>query len=275
MNQTYEPAAHYDRVTEAWDLLLGAELHWGFFRTGTEPLDVATAALTTLMIERAEFSPGMRLLDFGCGTGTPALRVAQECGVEVLGITTSAVGVAAAKQRAADAGVDTVDFELRDGMNTGLPSESFDRAWALESSHLMPDRAALLSEAGRVLKPGGRFVLCDIIRLRDVPFAELRASLADYAVLRAAFGEARMDRLEQYAEHAGAAGLVPGETLNVTSEALPTLDRWQDNLDSNRAEVESLIGVEGADAFGGSLEVMRRLWGEGTFGYGLMVATKP
>ena len=181
----YDPAAHYDRVTEAWGLLLGDELHWGVFRSGDEPLAEATAELTTRMIQAAQLAPGQRVLDVGCGSGAPARRLASEQGVEVLGITTSQIGVETATLETARAGVAGVTFEQRDGTANGLPDESFDRVWVLESSHLMPDRQAVVSEAARVLKPGGRVALCDLIRRRDIPFAELRERKDDFAILRA------------------------------------------------------------------------------------------
>jgi cyclopropane fatty-acyl-phospholipid synthase-like methyltransferase len=271
----YAPAAHYDRVTEAWGLLLGDELHYGLFQSGEEDLATATGALTARMIEAADLAPGLRVLDVGCGTGTPACRLAWEHGVEVLGITTSEVGVAAATERARVAGLHTVRFEVRDGTDNGLPAASFDRVWVMESSHLMPDRQALLSECARVLRPGGRLVLCDIIRRREIPFPELRERRREFAVLRAAFGAARMDQLSDYAAYAAHAGLTGVECVDVTTETLPTFDRWQDNLDKHRARVEELLGADGAAEFEESLGILRGFWQDGTLGYGMMVASQP
>src|SRR4051812_2833504 len=167
MDPSYEPAAHYDRVTAAWTLLLGEELHYGVFHTGDEDLPTATAALTDAMVQAARVHPGDRLLDVGCGTGAPACRLAGEHGVEVVGITTSPAGVAAAAARADRAGLGRrATFAERDGMDNGFPDASFDRVWALESSHLMRRRDRLLAECARVLRPGGRLVLCDIVLRR-------------------------------------------------------------------------------------------------------------
>src|SRR4051794_18351636 len=83
------PEQHYDRVTEAWRFLLGEDLHYGVFASGAEPLADATHALTDLMIEAAEFAPGLDVLDVGCGTGSPACHLAEQLDVRVLGITTS------------------------------------------------------------------------------------------------------------------------------------------------------------------------------------------
>jgi 27-O-demethylrifamycin SV methyltransferase len=271
----YDPAAHYDRVTAAWGLLLGPELHYGVFDSPDEPLEVATGRLTSLMVEGARLEAGQRVLDVGCGTGAPACRLVTEHGVEVVGITTSAVGVAAARARAAEAGVAGATFEVRDGTDNGLPEASFDRVWVLESSHLMPDRAALLHECARVLRPGGRVVLCDIIRRREIPFLELRDRQREFAVLRTAFGAARMDTLDQYAAHARAAGLEPEDPVDLTSRTLLTFDRWQDNAAAHHQEVVAILGEENVDAFVESCDILRELWRDGTLGYGLFSATKP
>jgi 27-O-demethylrifamycin SV methyltransferase len=271
----YAPAAHYDRVTEAWGLVLGAELHYGVFETGDEDLPRGTGRLTTLMIDAAALEPGQRVLDVGCGTGAPACRLAGEHGVEVLGITTSEVGVAAATERARSAGIATAAFEVRDGTDNGLADESFDRVWVMESSHLMPDREALLSECARVLRPGGRMVLCDIIRRREIPFLELRDRREEFAVLRAAYGAARMDPLTDYAAYAEKAGLVPDQVTDITTETLPTFDHWQANLDAHRGEVTEILGEASVDTFERSLGILRAFWQDGTLGYGLFSAAKP
>lgn len=273
--EEYHPAVHYDRVTEAWGMLLGDELHYGVFVTGDEPLETATAELTTRMIQAAQFSPGQRVLDVGCGSGAPACRLATDYGVEVLGITTSQVGVETASARAAGSAVAGATFEQRDGTSNGLPDESFDRVWALESSHLMADRQALISECARVLRPGGRVVLCDIIRRREIPFMELRERKADFAVLRAAFGAARMDPLDSYVEYAQAAGLVVDEVVDLTAETLPTFDRWEAKASEHRDSVTAILGTEGVETFEASLEILEGFWRDGTLGYGLMSAFKP
>lgn len=275
MTLDYDPAQHYDRVTRAWGLLLGEELHYGVFDQGDEDLPTATGRLTALMIEGARFQPGDDVLDVGCGSGAPACRMVSSYGVNVLGITTSEVGVAAATQRAADMGLPQARFEQRDGTDNGLPDESFDVVWVLESSHLMPDRAALLTECARVLRPGGRLVLCDLIRRREIPFLEVRERRAEFATLRAAFGAARMDPLESYAALAEERGLVVDRAQDLTEATRPTFDRWRTNLATHRAEVEDLIGVDGADEFGASVEILRGLWDDGTLGYGIMWAHRP
>ncbi|MCW2749091.1 MAG: hypothetical protein JWR83_201, partial [Aeromicrobium sp.] len=240
----YDPEVHYDRVTEAWGLLLGEELHWGVFNHGDETLSQATSELTSRMIGASQLATGQRVLDVGCGSGAPARRLATHFGVEVLGITTSQIGVETATAEAAQAGVTGVAFEQRDGTDNGLPDESFDRAWVLESSHLMPDRQGLVSECARVLRPGGRVALCDLIRRREIPFAELRERRGDFAVLRAGFGAARMDTLDQYVGYMESAGLVVDDVTDLTSETLATLDRWRGTAEEHRDAVIEMVGLD-------------------------------
>jgi len=274
-SESYDPASHYNRVTDGWGILLGDELHYGYFVTGTEDLPTATGQLTAQLIDAARLEPGQRVLDVGCVPGAPARRLAREFGVEVLGITTSEVGVAAATARVAAAGLPGVRFEVRDGTDNQLPDASFDRVWIMESSHLMPNRQALLSEASRVLRPGGRLVWCDVIRRREIVFAELRERRREFAVLRSAHGAARMDPLADYAGYAANAGLGYVHTKDITTETLPTFDAWQARLDANRAEVTAHLGAQGAADFEESVVILRRFWQDGTLGYGLMSAVKP
>lgn len=270
------PAAHYDRVTDAWGLLLGDELHYGVFTTDDESLPVATAALTQRMVDAAGLSPGMTVLDVGCGTGAPACALATQHSVHVTGITTSAVGVAAATARAAVAGLrDHVDFEVRDGTANGFPDESFDRVWVLESSHLMRDREALVSECARVLRPGGRLALCDIILRRPMPFEEVRRLRKPLAVLRDAFGDARMEPLDLYASMATAHGLVVDQQDDLTEATRRTFARWRANADAHRATVVASIGQDGWQQFVDACEILERFWDDGTLGYGLLAAKKP
>lgn len=272
----FEPAAHYDRVTAAWGLLLGEELHYGVFDRGDEALPEATGNLTRRMISALRSEPGQRVLDVGCGTGAPACDLAENLGLEVVGITTSEVGVAAANARAHDRGLaDRVSFEVRDGTDNRFPDESFDRVWVLESSHLMADRKGLISECARVLRPGGRMVLCDLMRKRVIPFEEVRRRKDEFAILRAAFGNARMDSMEDYAALAESAGLVVDHQEDLTRQTLPTFQHWLANADAHEEICADTLGQEGLDDFRESSRILESLWRDGTFGYGLFAATRP
>jgi 27-O-demethylrifamycin SV methyltransferase len=288
----HEPAAHYDHVHSAWRLIMGEEFHYGYFVTHRTPLPQATAALTQLMLDRARIEVGDRVLDIGCGTGHQSCELAATRGAHVLGITTSASGVQAATALAADrqladrgsdrangsdgaSAAGSARFEQRDGTKTGLPDASFDVVWVLESSHLMRERTALLTECARVLVPGGRLVLCDIMRKREIPFHEVRGRREDFGVLRAAFGDAHMEPLESYASTVRTLGLTVTEGTDISAETLPTLSAWRANVEAHRPAVQQLLGKRGADDFVRATEILEDFWQDQTLGYGILAAAKP
>lgn len=271
----YEPASHYDRVTAAWRLLLGDELHYGVFEDASEDLGSATRRLTHMMIDAARIESGLAVLDVGCGTGAPACDLA-ELGALVTGITTSSAGVELARARAAAAGLaGRAIFEQRDGTDNGFEPQSFDRVWVLESSHLMRERDRLISECARVLAPGGRMALCDIVRRRPIDLIEVRRLRRPLTLLRAVFGDARMEPLAEYARLAGASGLVVEEMRDLTSATRPTFARWRENADQHRDKVAALIGDDGWQRFRDACDVLEGFWDDGTLGYALLTASKP
>ncbi len=272
----YEPGTHYDRVTAAWTLLLGEDLHYGVFDSRSQDLASATAELTRLMVRAGRIEPGVEVLDVGCGTGAPACRLAAEHGARVTGITTSAVGVEAARARAAAQGLALlVSFEQRDGMDNGFADNSFDRVWVLESSHLMRRRDRLIAESARVLRPRGWLALCDIVLRRPMPLDEVRRLRRPLALLREVFGDARMERPNRYRELARDSGLVVEEELDLTASARPTFARWRENAHRHREAVVATIGDAAWRRFLDSCSVIENLWDDGTLGYALLAARMP
>lgn len=270
-----DSGVHYDRVTAAWRLLMGEELHYGDFSDGFRSLADATRALTVRMRAAASIVPGEAVLDVGCGTGSQACHLVEADGALVVGITTSRVGAVTSRSRAAAAEFDSrVGVVVGDGSVLGFADGSFDVCWVLESSHLIRDRPALVRECARVLRPRGRLVLCDLMLQRPMPFDEIRDRRHELALLRAVFGDAHMNQLGHYAAMMEAEGLRVGTRVDLTTATRPTFEAWRENAATHRAEVIRRIGERGWSDFVGACDVLERYWDEGLLGYGLIVATR-
>ena len=159
-------------------------------------------------------------------------------------------------------------------MDNGFADGSFDRVWALESSHLMRRRDRLIGECARVLRDGGRLALCDIVLQRPMPFEEVRRLREPLALLRDVFGDARMEPLSRYAELAEAAGLEVVRQDDLTAPTRPTFAHWRANAERHRDEVVGLLGEREWQRFVDATEVLETLWDGGRLGYGLLTAVK-
>ena len=152
----------YDKIAALSEDMLGDSHHFGYFPGGGHDgrsMRDAADAMTDLVIDRLAVAPGQRVLDLGCGTGRPAVRLAESAQVEVVGITISEEQLEIARERAkASAVADRVRFDLVDAMEMAFDAESFDAVFAIESLEHMPDQARVLRSITELLRPGGRFV---------------------------------------------------------------------------------------------------------------------
>jgi tocopherol O-methyltransferase len=149
-------ADHYDELDVIYRRVWGEHVHHGLWTTGSETPAEAVVALIDTVGERLRLMPGEACIDIGCGYGGTARRLATAREVRVTGFTLSAEQARFAATRAA-AGV---ELRVRDWLDNELPAASADAAWAIESSEHMVDKPAFFAEAHRVLRPGGRFVVC-------------------------------------------------------------------------------------------------------------------
>jgi tocopherol O-methyltransferase len=149
---------HYDELDETYRQIWGEHVHHGFWRTGDETDQEATEALVELVAERLDLSVGQEVVDIGCGYGASAQYLAEHRGVRVTGLTISGAQARIAEARLPMAG--SLRCLQRDWLDNGLEDAAFDRGYAIESSEHMVDKARFFTEAWRVLRPGGRLVVC-------------------------------------------------------------------------------------------------------------------
>jgi SAM-dependent methyltransferase len=107
---------------------------------------------------------GASVLDLGSGLGGPARLLAAEHDCEVTGVDLSDEFVAVARLLTARTGQsDRVRFSQGDVTALDFEDDSFDHAWTLHVAMNIADRAGFYAEAKRVLRPGGRFAVYDVV----------------------------------------------------------------------------------------------------------------
>jgi len=151
-------AAHYDELSRFYLELWGEHLHHGLWSSAEETPAEAVRRLVTVVAAEARVAAGGAVCDVGCGYGATARMLADEYGAEVTGLTLSKVQLDHA--RSVTAAAHGPRYLLRDWMDNGLPSNAFDAVIAIESSEHMEDKPRFFAEAERVLRPGGRVVVC-------------------------------------------------------------------------------------------------------------------
>ncbi|BBC29260.1 hypothetical protein SGFS_005510 [Streptomyces graminofaciens] len=258
---------YYDQVNDLTRTMFEDNIHFGYWADplGGGSLAEAGEAMTGQVIARLEASAGHTVLDVGCGVGKPAVRLARETGAVVKGVNVSRNQIEVANSLAQAEGLqDRLVFEIADAMNLPYADDSFDRVWALESMFHMPDRGQVMGEMARVLKPGGRLVIADLV---------LHGTLDDTAaavVEQFCFqSTARsVEHIENYPRLVEKAGLelidltdVSEETRSTGEAVAPTFDMLLD-----------AIGEEGVAA---AKKTWTGLFDLPQYGYALLTARKP
>ncbi len=122
----------------------------------------------------AEIQPGQTVLDIGSGNGIDCFLAADQVGPEgrVIGLDMTPEMIARATESARQAGRTNVEFRL--GEAESMPVEDSSVDWIISNCviNLSPDKPKVFSEIARVLRPGGRFSISDIVLGEDLP-AEL------------------------------------------------------------------------------------------------------
>ena len=159
----------------------------------------------------ADLTEGEAVIDFGSGSGMDVFFAAERVGSSgtVVGVDFTAEQLAKARSLADEAAYSQVQFS--EGRIEQLPTddESFDCVISNGVINLSPEKGAVFAEAARVLKPGGRLAIADIISERQmkestVCDADLWAACIAGAAQRDVYGDAIESaglRIEQIREN--------------------------------------------------------------------------
>lgn len=116
------------------------------------------------MVDHLQAKAGETILEFGCGYGEIGRQVATISGASVTGLTMSDAEIAGGNERIRKAGLqDSCVIVQGNYHKMPFEADSFDKAFGVYCLKYSADLQAAISEAARVLKPGGRLVSYEII----------------------------------------------------------------------------------------------------------------
>jgi SAM-dependent methyltransferase len=134
-----------------WELLMGEQIHIGGFKSSVE------------LADRANIGVGQRGVDLCCCNGAGMRFLVRFRDVaSMIGVDATTTVVERGRARCEEEGLaDRIEFKLADVCASGLPDGQADFVWAEDAWCYVEDKAKLVAEAARVVKPGGTIAFTD------------------------------------------------------------------------------------------------------------------
>ncbi|MDQ4010871.1 MAG: arsenite methyltransferase [Actinomycetota bacterium] len=162
-------------------VVFGADLYGPDVTEGATKAAVAASLGCGVPTAVADLHPGDTVLDLGSGAGADVLISARRVapGGRAIGLDMTTEMLDLARRNAADAGVTNVEFIQGYLEDIPLPADTVDVVISNCVINLAADKQLVLREAARVLRPGGRFAVSDVIADSDMDDAT-RADMAQW-----------------------------------------------------------------------------------------------
>lgn len=221
-----EIAKHFelceDHYKYWWNLNKSKSMHYGYWDNNTKNLSEALYNINKIMSEKVGISSKMNVLDAGCGVGGSSIWLGSNLGCNVVGISLSEKQVKSATKYADSIGLsEKVAFAQKDYCNTDFPNESFDIVWAIESVCYAKEKIDFLSEAYRLLKPGGKVIVADFFEKKGL------AGVDKTQMGKMAYGWAinHFASIEDFSLNAKEAGFKNLDIENISTQISPSARR--------------------------------------------------
>jgi SAM-dependent methyltransferase len=210
-----------------------------------------TAEEMLTLIQPLHLSRDSVVLEVACGSGGPAMFVAESTGSRIYGVDSNENAIKTARNQSSK-----IQFEVADA-NLALPFDEakFDAIYCMDAVNHFSNRLQNLRDWHRLLKTGGRFLYTDpIVVTGPLTNEEMmkRSSIGFFLFVPE-------NANQQWIEQAGF-GLIQKE--DVTSAASIVAKRWYDARAKRQTDLESVEGRERFEGLQSFLDVVHRLYHE-------------
>lgn len=161
---------YYESMNMALKRLHGSHtmLHYPLFVKETDGFFQAQKNLTDYCISLLDPLKNKEVLEIGCGNGIQSLYILTNFAPsKITGIDLNNANIEIANSEKENAGAENARFIVDDAQNLkNIPTDSIDVLLNIESAFHYPDKSSFLKEVKRVLKPGGQFLIADLLSTR-------------------------------------------------------------------------------------------------------------